>query len=373
MIAVASSSPSAIRWVCLFVALVMIAPNKDKEGIRCYPKMSVIPHLNFTIFRVWHGMYLHDAVDLYISSLIGVLADTTVSTYQDMLNYLERGLPKNAEIDRITITDLRNWRRSLIERDTKQSGGYGRVVTGNLSPWTVHSAIKICKIFFKWLVAEGYLKENPAKRLESVKLPKPTRTGVDDDVVDLFIQEAKSNARDLALVLFIRDTGCRRGGAATVMMSDLSLYSKDERIQRRVRVVEKGNKERFVFLKERSLKALKMWLEVRPNYAAPGIDNVFVSISNDDKGQPLKPNGITQIFRRLSRKTGVKKPYSPHQWRHRYARKLISKGANLKQVSEALGHNSITVTSDFYGSLTIDQIQDAIDKFLPDDEPDFDY
>jgi hypothetical protein len=38
-----------------------------------------------------------------------------------------------------------------------------------------------------------------------------------------------------------------------------------------------------------------------------------------------------------------------------------------------MGHSSITVTSDFYGSLTIDQIQDAVDKYLPNDEPDFEY
>ena len=319
-------------------------------------------------------MNITEAVDLYISSMVGVKADTTVQWYQDMLNYLQRGFPKNAEIDRFTIADLRDWRRRLVERDTKHRGGAkDDTIAGKLSPWTIYGAVKCCKAFFRWLVAEGVITTNPAARLEVPKMPKPTRTGVTDDVVDLFIQEAKSNPRDLALVLFIRDTGCRVGGAAGTKLSDLSINSKDEKIQRRVRVVEKGNKERYVFLKDRSLKALKMWLEIRPNFARPDVENVFVSISQDDRGMPLKPNGISQIFRRMAKKTGVGKSYSPHQWRHRYARKMISQGANLKQVSEAMGHSSITVTSDFYGSLTVDQIQDAVDKYLPDDKPDYEY
>jgi site-specific recombinase XerD len=66
-------------------------------------------------------------------------------------------------------------------------------------------------------------------------------------------------------------------------------------------------------------------------------------------------------------------PGSPIQFRHRYARRLISSGANLKQVIEVMGYSSITITTDFYGSLTVDQIQDAVDKYLPDDEPDCDY
>jgi site-specific recombinase XerD len=306
--------------VCRFIVFDIIPPQK-KTGTSFDVTMNIVEMIRQYRKR---KMKLREAIELHISAMVGVKADATVAWYSEMLAYLERGLGANAELDRITIDDLREWRRGLVERNTKHRGGArNETIPGKLSPWTIYGAVKTCKSFFGWLVAEGVLTANPAKRLEVPRMPKPTRTGVADDVVDLFVQEAKSNPRDLALVLFIRDTGCRVAGAAGVKLSDLSVNSKDERLQRRVQVVEKGNKERYVFLKERSLKALKMWLEVRPNFARPGVDSVFVSISQDDRGMPLKPNAITQLFKRLAKKAGVEKSYSPHQWRHRYARKMI--------------------------------------------------
>lgn len=326
------------------------------------------------IKRITNPLTLDEAVDSFITSIYGIRSPNTVEWYANVLNSLYEHFDHNQLIRNITLTDLRSWRASLYQRRVKYIGRTSHPrVEGALSPFTIYSMVQVSKTFFRWLVAEGYLTDNPSERLESPPKPQSTRSGITDEDAEAIIQASKGCLRDYALVLFLRDTGCRRAGAAGVKLADLNLSAPQRHMRYRVKVTEKGNRSRLVFLGDRSMKALRMWLEVRPNYAKPGCEYVFISLGSGTKGSGIAPSTVTGILVKLAEAAGVKENYSPHQWRHAFSRRMIAGHANLGVVQQILGHRSVNTTMEFYGGLSVDQLQTTLEECRPRDLSDFDY
>ena len=82
-------------------------------------------------------------------------------------------------------------------------------------------------------------------------------------------------------------------------------------------------------------------------------------------GKKLTSAGIYQIFKRAARDAGVEKSWSPHQWRHAFARNFLRNGGDIGILSQILGHASIHVTLLHYGSLENSDLQKAHLKYAP--------
>ncbi len=164
----------------------------------------------------------------------------------------------------------------------------------------------------------------------------------------LIVAEAEQRAkagrpRDLALVLFAADTGCRRGEIKSLRISNLNL----DNLEALVRGKNMGEEdEREVEFGEVSAQALRDWLTVRPKVDH---DYVFVSLSTTPKqyGGPLGVNGIYAVFKRLAKASGVKGLYNPHSIRHLVGQHFTD-NTNLELARQKLGHSDISVTADFY-------------------------
>ena len=110
-----------------------------------------------------------------------------------------------------------------------------------------------------------------------------------------------------------------------------------------------------MILSDETITALKSWLNVRVSKS----DFVFVSAD----GSPLDVNSISEIIDRYKKRLKICAPCSPHQWRHRWFRRMISAGMPLAQAAQLGGHESTNVTFQFYGQFAIDELQNAYDRF----------
>ena len=171
--------------------------------------------------------------------------------------------------------------------------------------------------------------------------------------------------RDFAVLSFLAVTGCRLGGLAHLMLSDLRLDDLDPRIQRRAYVVEKGKKGRYVFLDQEAVDALRSWLAVRPECAD---NHVFIGCANGQTDRhALREGGLYEVVKRYAMKAGVKGNdalWSPHQWRHRFGRRWLERGGDLSRLAQLMGHSTSQITSEHYGQLEIDLLQDGFDNLL---------
>lgn len=304
-----------------------------------------------------------EAVKSFVASLQGFRSQNTVDWYNYHLSHFAKHFPSK-DIRTLTITDLRGYRAYVATRNALPKHHQTKEIKKHLSPYTVHSSVKCVRRFFKWLYDEGVITQNPALRLEVPPLPKETREGISDEDADKMIKASRGTTRDYAILLFVRDTGARLGGVTDLKLSSLNFKSRDPHIKNRVKITEKGEQDRYVYMEDATVRAMEAWLEARPEWASH--DFVFCT----HHGAPLTEMGVYEIFRRIARQAGVKSNWSPHQWRHRFARRLLNRGANLQQVSQMMGHASITVTSRYYGKLAQGDVQDAYYRYH--DEEDLD-
>lgn len=224
----------------------------------------------------------------------------------------------------------------------------------NLSPHTLHGYIRALRKLFKWLHRRGMITMDLAAEIPLPRPPRGGRKGISDHHAALILEEARKHSlRDYAMLLFFASSNARRGGVSNLRLADLAL-DMPEPLRRRVRVLEKGNKERTVIIDNATAAAIEAWLHMRPR----GSGYVFTKAD----GQKLSPNAISEVIDRYKHKLGITGRCSPHQWRHRWFRHMISNGMPLSQAAQLGGHESVNVTFQFYGQFAIDELQAAYDS-----------
>lgn len=289
-------------------------------------------------------MKLSEAADLFYTSMIGIKADSTVKWYRGHLLSLTEFL-QDPEIDQIDLFALERFRASL-DRPSKANGRKGKI-----SPYTIHAHVRAQKRFFGWLFRRQVIQKNPAEFLEKPRLPKQPRKGITVQAAEKMLDMSRDSCRDYAILLFIRDTGCRAGGVYNLLTENLDILHNTATVR------EKGDKERSVFFTTETALALAMYNSIRKNPLEE--DHFFLS---ETYHEPMTYSGVYQIFRRLAKKAKVKTKFSPHQWRHAAARSWLKAGMNLKSASALLGHESEKVTGDIYGTLGEDELHELYDK-----------
>ncbi len=284
-------------------------------------------------------MRLSTAIQLYQKSQHGVLASRSQQIYRTSLSVLLTHIG-NVELRRISIDDLRAYRSALLGK--------------HRSMWTVHLHVRICRSFFRWLQAEGKLKNNPATRLELPSLPDNPPKGISESDLSKIRDVARDSEsiRDLSIIMFLADTGCRLGGLASLTLDNLDLrhgtailHEKGRRGKRRTRAV---------FFTQETASILRAYLKERGDVKT---ERVFVG----RKGALQAPS-IYRIIKRLGQKAGVKGCF-PHAFRHGFARALLARGLDLSRVSRLLGYSDVRITAQFYGVFEQNELRQAHRRF----------
>jgi integrase/recombinase XerC len=302
-------------------------------------------------------MILTEALDRFYQSMIGVKSPQTVIWYQRKLLSLNEILGDRA-CGAVTIWDLNAWRAMLATKQKRYTNHpYRGELDGGISPLTLHGHVRACRRFFTWLVEQGELEHSPAEKLEKPPKPKIVRDGLPVRDRDAMLAAAERNPRDLALCLFLADTAVRRGGVAGLQLADIDID------RRRAIVREKGlggkRKERIVFFGPRTEQALRAWLAVRPVVKSQRVFLAYEPRLQQYVSRGITEGGVNLALKRIAKRAHVTSKYNPHSWRHGSSRGMIRRKMPLGVVSQILGHSSVAVTSDIYGTLDEDALQQA--------------
>lgn len=284
-------------------------------------------------------MKLSIASQLFYNSMITVKKDSTIKWYHKKIDPLVEFL-EDKDVETVDLFDLENFRATLY-RDSKAPGRSGKV-----TDYTVHGYVRAQRTFFHFLRKRKIIHDDPSEELQKPRLPKQPRKGITPESATKMINTSKANIRDYAMLLFFRDTACRAGGVYNLLTENLDLRNN------RAVIREKGDKERTVFFTPVTTWALVMYAADRVN---PKKDDHF--FLNSHTHEALTYAGVYQIFRRLAKELNIKNKFSPHEWRHAAARSWIDAGMNLKTVSEILGHSTVKITGDIYGTLSNQELQ----------------
>ena len=196
------------------------------------------------------------------------------------------------------------------------------------------------KSFFRFLVVEKYLDDNPAILLETPRtgrhLPEVLTVDEIDAMIDAIDTTAPEGQRNRAIIETLYGCGLRVSELVSLDMSHIFL---DEQY---IIVRGKGSKERMVPISETAIEEIKRYLIDRARLdIKPGEESILFL---NRRGRRLTRVMIFYIIKQLCDLAGIKKTISPHSLRHSFATHLLEGGANLRAIQQMLGHESIATT-----------------------------
>ena len=220
--------------------------------------------------------------------------------------------------------------------------------------------------FYKFLVLDGYLEQDPTELLESPKigkhLPEVLRVEEIDAIEGIINVSTPEGQRDRAAIEMLYSCGLRVSELCNLLLSDLYL---DEGF---LRVTGKGNKQRLVPISERAIRELKAWFAFRNSInIKPGEeDYVFISAA---RKKHLSRITVFHNIKVYAEQAGIQKTISPHTFRHSFATHLLEGGANLRAIQTMLGHESIS-TTEIYTHIDRRFLRDQILQHFPRNQKD---
>lgn len=194
--------------------------------------------------------------------------------------------------------------------------------------------------FYRFLVLDGYMEDDPTELLESPKQPNHLPEVLSTAEVDLLEQAIDLSKwegyRNRAIIEVLFSCGLRVSELINLKLSNLYV---DEQF---IRVMGKGSKERLVPISPRALEELNYWFSMRNEMSIKPGEEDYVFLNR--RGHHLTRTMILIMIKRYGAEAGIKKTISPHTLRHSFATSLLEGGADLRAIQAMLGHESIGTT-----------------------------
>lgn len=217
------------------------------------------------------------------------------------------------------------------------------------------------KAFYKYLIIENLVKQDPTELLEApkigLKLPEVLSIQEIDSMLDEIDLAKPQGHRNKAMLEVLYSCGLRVSELVNLRKSYLM---PDDGF---VRVIGKGDKERLVPIGQRALKEIDLYVSgtrIHMDIQKGEEDILFLN----RRGRRLSRVMVFNVIKDLAKRAGVQKNISPHTFRHSFATHLIEGGADLRAVQDMLGHESIT-TTEIYTHLDRNYLKQAIVDFHP--------
>lgn len=273
--------------------------------------------------------------------------DAYLHDIQLLDNYLD-----NKPIEQATTEDLKDFLKHLYDEGLS-ARSQARILSG-------------LKSFYKFLVYDGTLadEDNPTHLLDAPEIGKHLPDVLTLDEVEKIINSIDLSTpeghRNRAMVEVLYGCGLRVSELVTLKISNLYF---DEGF---VKILGKGDKERFVPIGQMAQKMVNLYMEgarLKCKIKKGEEDYVFLN----RRGSHLTREMIFMLIKKWAKDVlGEErtKTISPHTFRHSFATHLIEGGADLRAVQQMLGHESIT-TTEIYTHLDRDYIRSNIASFHP--------
>ncbi|HUY41980.1 MAG TPA: site-specific tyrosine recombinase/integron integrase [Candidatus Dormibacteraeota bacterium] len=279
-------------------------------------------------------------------------AERTVREYESDLDLFARFVAPRTPVEQTLVAaTVSNVRQFLMDMTRR-----------GLSAAAVRRRIAALGAFFRYAKREGLRQDNPAADVGNIKLPRrlPKAISVKDAERLLATKPAAGTSefqrlRDGAILELFYASGIRRAELVGIDLADVDFD------RRTIRVVGKGNKERYVFFNDAAADALRRYLAVRP----PGGDGaLFVSRRRSRLSYPQVGN----VFRLFVRLSGLEGKITPHTLRHSFATHLHQRGVDIMTIKELLGHDSVATTQ-IYAKVTLEHMRQAYEEAHPRSRP----
>ncbi|MDF7824133.1 tyrosine recombinase [Pontiellaceae bacterium B12227] len=242
-----------------------------------------------------------------------------------------------------------------------------------MAPTTTGRKLSALRSFYKFLLREEYVEQNPFSGLNLPKkgnyLPQILSVNEVGRLLDAPAkydeQQTRSNnpkikfwreymvARDTAILELLYSTGMRINELVTLPEEGVDMLSGVARVR------GKGKKERLCPLGAPAERALAKNLELRENvWLLEGKRDVRSPVFLNKNGGPISARSIERMMKKYVLFCHLNAELTPHSLRHSFATHLLDAGADLRSVQELLGHASLSTTQ-IYTHVSVERLKEV--------------
>ena len=254
------------------------------------------------------------------------LSENTLNAYRADLAAFEGWLgKKKLPLDAVTRAELLGYLAANVRQGLRPRSSARRLST--------------LRRFYRYLLREGLIGEDPTADVRSPSLGRPLPKSITEASVEKLLAappETTLGVRDRAMLETMYASGLRVSELVALALNELDLTTG------LVRVTGKGGKERIVPLGDEATSRLGDYLKgARPSLLGEQKSGaVFLT----RRGQPMTRQAFWQLIKRYSAAAGIDSSLSPHSLRHAFATHLLNHGADLRSVQMLLGHADLSTT-----------------------------
>jgi len=275
------------------------------------------------------------------------LAENTLAAYgQDLAKLRVFLKTRDREVSEVDRDDVLDFLASLYR--------------SKVSSRTVSRHLVTLRVFFRFALAEDWIREDPTLNLESPRVWKKLPGYLTPEQVERLLDApdlaTPLGIRDLAMLEVLYSTGLRVSELVSLRLNELDMSMGC------ARCIGKGNKERLVPVGRKALAAVRRYLaETRPAILR-GRTSPFLFLSR--RGSKLSRVGFWKMLKGYGRRAGLPPGLSPHKLRHSFATHLLERGADLRSVQLMLGHADISTTQ-IYTHVTQERLRKIYKEHHP--------
>lgn len=312
------------------------------------------------IDKTQNPKFLNDYL-MYISVTKGLSPRTVNEYYFDIrlfLRYLvmmDKGLKDSKVLEELSIKDITIERINKVKLEDFYNYLYYIQRERDNNARARGRKVSALKSLFKYLYKNvGLIDQNPADKIElpvqKKSLPKYLQLDECQKLLDSL--NRNSSARDYCIIVLFLNCGMRLSELVGIDITDISFE------EMRMRVLGKGNKERYVFLNKACISAINAYLAVRKK-SETDCKALFLS----SRGTRISKRRVQQIVETALKEADLgNRGLSTHKLRHTAATLMYTYGgADMMTLKEILGHES-TSTTEIYTHISNDSLRNIAES-----------
>jgi len=235
-----------------------------------------------------------------------------------------------------------------------------RIRNEGLAANSMNRSLAALRGFYKYLLREKILTENPLANIELAKVWMKLPETISKEEMKIILAQPgnQSNAdiRNAAMLELLYATGIRVSELINLTMNSINWQVGF------LIVMGKGSKERIVPIGKIAYDCTRRYVdEIRPRLMQKkSTDVLFLNRF----GKKFTRQGFWKIVAGYAKKAGLQKKVYPHTFRHSFASHLLEGGADLRTVQVMLGHSDISTTQ-IYTHITRERLKEVHSKYHP--------
>lgn len=206
---------------------------------------------------------------------------------------------------------------------------------------TINRKISALRSFYKFLLREDKIVQNPMLLVKAPKIPKHLPVFIETQKIDNlldsseFFDESFISIRDQLVIELLFGTGMRLAELLQLKETDIDIYGGT------IKVLGKRNKERIIPINKQLINQLNSYVELKK---LQNFNNKLLNLIVTNTGAAAYSKLVYRIVSSYLSLVSTSDKKSPHVLRHSYATSLLNAGADLNAIKELLGHSSLAAT-----------------------------